>query len=387
MGGMMTPTVEATQQTALALGPAYDPAPWLLALHKAQVIEAGKLHRLLSAAGGARELWEAPQTFLKSQRLSEDAIARWLALRDTLDPQSLLEHYRAMDIHLLTLWDPDYPPMLKEIHHPPVLLYLRGNRNALVGKTLGVVGTRRVSQYGRQVAERIISDLAPARVTVVSGLAQGVDGVAHQAALNHQLPTVAVLGTGIDIIYPSTHKTLAREILASGGAIISEYPPGLPGDKFTFPQRNRIIAGLSYGVLVAEGARKSGALITARLATEEGRTVFAVPGNIFSPGSEGPHYLIRNGAVPVTGGQDILEELSWLAPEPGKVDSPPQTVLPSDLSAEERRVLEQISYDPISLETLQQRCGIEISRLSPMLTLLELDGYVASLPGARICRT
>lgn len=202
----------------------------------------------------------------------------------------------------------DYPKLLAQIYDPPKQLYCRGNMRLLSTFCIGVVGTRKLTDYGKEAAETIISGLSGNNITVVSGLAFGIDTVAHQTALDNELPTIAVLGTGIDDknIYPNTNLPLAKNILEKGGLIISEYPQGTRGYKGNFPARNRIISGLSRGILVVEAPEISGALITTKFATEQNRDVFAVPGNIFSPNSKGPNMLIQRGAKPVFSAQDIL---------------------------------------------------------------------------------
>lgn len=199
---------------------------------------------------------------------------------------------------------------------------------------------------------------------------------------------MAVFGCGLDVIFPSNNRRLSEEIVANGGALVSEYPLGTQGSKYTFPQRNRIVAGLSHGVLVVEGSVKSGALITARLALEEGRSVFAVPGNIFSPGSQGPLHLIKNGAIPVSAGEDILRDLNWSLDAFDKTfeSSKQQTLLFQDLSEEDRRLLEWIPYDPVSIESVQLKTELSSAQLGERLTMMELDGLIILLPGANVCR-
>lgn len=202
----------------------------------------------------------------------------------------------------------EYPSLLREIENRPKTLYCRGNIKLLSSFSIAVIGTRKSTHYGREVTEKIISDLVNYNITIVSGLALGIDSMAHQSALDNNLSTIAVLGSGVDddSIYPSTNFQLAQNILKAEGLIVSEYSPGTPGLKHHFPERNRIVSGLSRGVLVIESPLKSGALITTRFAAEQNRDVFSVPGNIFSPNSKGPHMLIQKGAKPVFSGEDIL---------------------------------------------------------------------------------
>lgn len=392
-----------TRQSPLPLFRTDAPAELgaLLALDHLSGLGARTFRKLLTTCGSAQLLWEQFEAILRAAPASartEPLIAAWHAARQRVNPAQLLDACQHMGVQPLPLGHPSYPPMLATIYDPPVILYVRGHAQALQGKTLGFVGTRKVSAYGRQVTERLIAELAPSGVTIISGLAMGVDACAHQAALAHGLTTVAVFGCGIDQVYPRAHERIADEMLAHGGALISEYPPGTPGSRATFPQRNRIIAGLSYGVAVIEGDIASGSMITARAASEEGRTVFAVPGNIFSPGCQGPLKLLKDGAALLTCADDLLSELRWLKPDQARqaslFDPPPAPEEPSQpvpaaaaaLSEEERYVLGFIEFEPTPIERIQQRSGLPPARVSQALTMLELAGHLALLPGAKACR-
>lgn len=215
-------------------------------------------------------------------------------------------------VNIININDKDYPKLLRQLTDPPKQLYFRGNKKLLNSFCLGVVGTRKISAYGKETTEHIVSGLTDSRITIISGLAIGIDAVAHRSALDNDLPTIAVLGSGVDddSIYPRSNYTLGQDILKNNGLIVSEYPIGFHANKATFPQRNRIISGLSKGVVVIEAAEKSGALITARSALDQNRDVFVVPGNIFSPNSQGPNFLLKNGAKPVFSAEDILDDYS-----------------------------------------------------------------------------
>lgn len=345
---------------------------------------------LLAKAGSVQAVWNAPDALLR-ELLPERKRERFLRRRDQGVTDGWLETHRKLGVQVIVCTDPRYPRLLREIHDPPCLLYVKGNIKSLSSKTMAVVGTRNATEYGRQVAEKLVRELKPSGITVISGLAAGIDTVAHWAALQSGLPTVAVFGCGLDIIAPSTNRRLSQEILAHDGALVSEYKLGTPASKYTFPQRNRIVAGLSHGVLVIEGDVKSGALITAKLGLEEGRTVFAVPGNIYSPGSQGPMFLIRNGAVPVTCGEDILQELHWWNGSDGKAEksSRPDESLAEAmqaLSQPEHQVLEGIPHDPVLIEDLSQTIGLPFAKINEILTLLELEGLIVLMPGAKVCR-
>ena len=354
--------------------------------------------RLLQKAGSPQSLWNAPDSFWEQSipASQKDAILR--KIDEGYDPERFLT-YEKLGIQVIAFTDPQYPTLLKEIHNPPLVLHVKGNLSALHEKTISIVGTRMASDYGKKVTEKLVEELAGIQPAIVSGLAAGIDTCAHWAALKHQLPTIAVFGCGLDIIFPRTNQALSEGIVAHGGALVSEYPLTTPGSKFTYPQRNRIVAGLSQGVIVVEGSMKSGALITARLALEEGRSVYAVPGNIFSPGSQGPLHLIKSGAIPISQGQEILYDLGWiegehpdqsLRLEPGLVPKShhiSQTQLPLlDIAEEDQKLIEKIPYDPMAIDLLQPKTGLSSAQLGEKLTLLELDGYIMLLPGANVCR-
>ncbi|MBL8998951.1 MAG: DNA-protecting protein DprA, partial [Gemmatimonadetes bacterium] len=255
-----------------------------------------RLRRLLAYFGGDVErAWRAPTAGLAAAGLEPRLIDRLVAARAELDLSAVLRQVADCGARLVTWDDPDYPPALLKIDWPPPVLFVRGDLSADDERAVAIVGTRRPSLYGRDVAARFARELAGRGLTVVSGLARGIDAVAHRAALEAGGRTLAVLGCGIDSIYPAEHRDLAGAITASG-AVLSDYAPTVPPDAANFPPRNRIISGLSLGVIVVEAAEESGALITTRFANDQGREVFAVPGQIFTKGSRGPHRLIQQGA-------------------------------------------------------------------------------------------
>jgi DNA processing protein len=279
---------------------------------------------------------------------------------------------------ILTLADPEYPQALLTAADPPVLLYAKGRVELLNHPAIAIVGSRNATKQGEVNAAAFAQALAGAGLTIVSGLAAGIDAAAHRGALPESASTVAVIGTGIDRIYPAKNEVLAREI-AERGCILSEFPVGTPPLAANFPRRNRLIAGLSRGCLVVEAAKQSGSLITARLAAEAGREVFAIPGSIHSPQSKGCHALIKQGAKLVESAQDILEELRW-----EKVVNP--AALPAVREAETDPVLVALGGDPCDLDTLADRTGLAADALLARLLPLELDGRVAPLPGGRYQR-
>jgi DNA processing protein len=287
--------------------------------------------------------------------------------------------YETLRNSVITLVDPEYPPLLKEIIDPPLALHLRGNRALLSHHAIAIVGSRRASPYAINVAKHLAAPLASdANLVVVSGLARGVDAAAHEAALDARGTTIAVLGTGIDIIYPKSNRALFRRIEAEG-LIVSEFAPGSPPLAGHFPVRNRIISGLSLGTVIVEATGRSGSLITARMAAEQGREVFAVPGSIFSKGTEGTHRLIQYGAKLVHDANDVVEEIEGL----GRIAKRKEATPPDEL----REVLEALSRDDgLHVDAAAAKIGRTIPSIAQSLLELELGGWVRSLPGARYVR-
>lgn len=282
----------------------------------------------------------------------------------------------------LLCWDdPLFPPLLKEINDPPPILYVKGSTQILSDPGIAMVGARAASSYGLQVAERLATELARHDLVITSGFALGIDTVAHRGALAAGGKTIAVMGCGLDIVYPSQNRKLHGQI-ADLGAIVSETPLGTMPEGFRFPARNRIISGLSLGVVVIEAAHRSGTLITAHQALEQGRDVFAIPGRIDSPKSEGCHRLIQEGAKLVHSGADILEELALTTSTPLPATRPQPVVLPP----EEEKVFSQLEVYPKNIEAIIQAAQLPPHRISEILLILELRGLVASLPGKQYQR-
>ncbi|AKJ94083.1 DNA processing protein DprA [Thioalkalivibrio versutus] len=288
--------------------------------------------------------------------------------------------------HLLCLDDPAYPPLLAELPDPPPVLYLNGNPELLRAPQVGIVGSREATPQGERLASEFARELATAGLTVTSGLARGIDGAAHEGAL--AAPggrTIAVVATGPDRIYPAQHRRLAHRI-ADHGLVVSLWPTDTRPLARNFPQRNRVISGLSLATLVVEAALKSGSLITARLAAEQGRQVYAVPGSVLSPASRGCHQLIRDGAQLVESADEILDDLAdWLGVAPNAPTAPAEPA-GEPLDPEQERVLNAMGFDPVPLETLRERTKLTIEQLSSMLVLLELHGRVAALDHGRYQR-
>lgn len=291
-----------------------------------------------------------------------------------------LDWLAAPDHDLLTLADPDYPPLLRGISAPPVALFLRGDRALLREPHFAIVGSRNPTPQGAENARAFARYLAGCGLLICSGLAAGIDAAAHKGALDAGAPTTAVLGCGPDRIYPAENAPLAKQVAAKG-LILSEFLPGTPPRREHFPQRNRIISGLSLGVLVVEAAKRSGSLITARLAGDQGREVFAIPGSIHNPLARGCHALIRQGAKLVESAQDILEDLRLAPPQT------PVAAAPGDGdTAADDPLLQAMGFDPVGFDALQARTGEPTDRLQARLLELELDGLVARLPGGLLQR-
>ncbi|MGI9275733.1 MAG: DNA-processing protein DprA [Endozoicomonas sp.] len=283
--------------------------------------------------------------------------------------------------HIISLASPVYPVRLKELPDPPPLLYIIGSPSLLSQPQLSVVGSRRPTPQGRRLAQEIALDIGKAGIVITSGMALGIDAAAHQGVLSSYGSTIAVLGTGVDQVYPRSHAKLYG-LIAQQGTLVSEFPLGTSASPGNFPRRNRIISGLSMGVLVVEAAEKSGSLISARLAAEQGREVFAVPGSVMNPLSRGCHRLIREGAVLVESAQDILLELeSHLRSLLLEDDTEEQY---ENISDTHKRVLESMGYETVSMDILTQATGLPCDELSMVLTELELEGLVESVPGGFI---
>ncbi len=303
---------------------------------------------------------------------------RLLTLDVAAEIAAALEWAEAAGNSILTLGDDGYPTALLDCADPPSLIYLKGRAELLNRQGLAIVGSRNPTPQGEADAFAFAQTLAAAGLSIVSGLALGIDAAAHRGALSGQGVTVAVIGTGADRVYPAGNRELARAI-CNRGAIVSEFPLGTPPLPANFPRRNRLIAGLSQGCLVVEAAARSGSLITARLAADAGREVFAVPGSIHSPLSKGCHQLIRQGAKLVESARDVLEELRLPAPSA----TPCQA---TSLVSESEALLMALGYDPCDIDTLAARSRLTPDALLAMLLQLELEGHVASLPGGRYQR-
>lgn len=338
-------------------------------------IGAVRLQALLDVFGDLETAWNASLFDLAGAGLSRKLAERVAQVRASVLLDEFVAQAEAAGIRILTWQDDEYPLHLKEIDQPPPVLYLRGEITAEDNWAVAVVGTRAVTPYGRQVTEELATVLAHNGVTIVSGLARGVDAVAHSAAIKAGGRTLAVLGSGVDRIYPPEHRTMAERI-ASHGAVISDYAPGTPPESANFPPRNRIISGLSMAVVVVEAGDTSGALITAEFAVEQGRDVFAIPGSIYAPQSKGTNRLLRNGAKTLLTPQDVLEALDLTRNmERREV----RKTIPSDTI--EAALLDLLGAEPVHVDEIRNRTGLPIEKVSSALTMMELKGMVRQVGG------
>lgn len=338
-------------------------------------IGAVRLRSLLDHFGSLSIAWEASSDQLRETGLSTRLVENILQIRSSIDLEKYYQDILSKGISVITSQDEDYPGRLKEIDQPPPVLYLRGTLIPDDFWAVAIVGTRRVTTYGRQVTDELATYLAHNGVTVISGLARGVDAIAHQASVRAGGRTLAVFGCGVDHIYPPEHRALANQI-AQQGALLSDYPPGTPPDSSNFPPRNRIISGLSMAVVVIEAAESSGALITASFAGDQGRDVFAVPGNILVPQSKGTNRLIKEGAHPLLSGSDLLDVLNLTRVNEQK-DA--RRIIPMDHT--EAAVLKILGREPLHVDEIRTQTGLAIESVSAALVMMELKGMVQQVGG------
>jgi DNA processing protein len=338
-------------------------------------IGAVRMQLLLDAFGDVESAWLASPQALLETGIGKKQVEAFVLMRQDVDLDKVWEQTQALGIQVITWEDENYPRRLKEIDQSPPVLYVRGELTADDDWAVAMVGTRRVTVYGRQVADEIATALARSGVTVISGLARGVDAIAHQAALNAGGRTLAVLGNGLDRVYPYEHRRLAEKILQSG-ALISDYPPGTPPEASNFPPRNRLISGLSMAVVVVEAGEKSGALITASFAADQGRDVFAVPGNINAPQSIGTNRLIQQGARPFLDVRDLLETLDLTMVTEQRVA---RRILPAD--ALEAKLINVLADNPLHVDDISHQTDLPIATVTSTLALMELKGMVRQVGG------
>ena len=341
-----------------------------LALSLTRGLGGESARRLLKEFGSPDAIFAAPISSLKSVVKTDVAeeISKGIA-DDAVDPA--LAWLEDSNNHIVTLADSDYPQALLNIPDPPLLLYVKGRLDLLNRPALAVVGSRSATPQGINNAEAFAKSLSDAGLCIISGMAHGIDAAAHRGALRGQGGSIAIIGTGLDIVYPAANRDLAHT-LAQQGTLVSEFPLATPPLAANFPRRNRLISGMSLGCLVVEASLQSGSLITARLALEQGRDVFAIPGSIHAPQSKGCHALLKQGAKLVETAQDILEELG------GVIET---SASASGSEGADPPLLEHLGFDPVDVDTLSLRCGLTIAELSAMLLTLELSGRICVLPG------
>ncbi len=368
-----------------------DLADWI-ALNMVRGVGPRTANQLLSRFGSPAGVFAASRLALGKEGLKPDTVEELKDSSILEKANAEIERLEKLNAEVITLEDDDYPDLLREIHDPPIALYVRGDlRKATERPCLAVVGSRRCSTYGVNVAESLSRDLASHGLTIVSGLARGIDAAAHRGALEPGGQTIAVVGTGLETIYPKEHKKLEEQIIANG-AVISEFPLGTPPLPQNFPYRNRILSGLCFGVLIVEASEHSGSLITARLANEQGREVFAVPGNITSQTSFGPNFLIKDGAKLVQIWRDVVDELPREAkeklfgierPDPANSKSNVQPIFEAvALSDSERKILDILSADvPAHVDQLLISSEMSSSELMNALLGLEMKDRIKQLPG------
>lgn len=338
-------------------------------------IGAVRLRSLIDHFGDAAAAWQAAPEDLRAAGLGEKTVARLVAVRSGVDLDAVWDKIASQGVSVLTSEDDRYPKRLKEIEQPPPVLFIRGEWLPEDDFAVAIVGTRRITPYGRQVTEQLSAFLAAAGVTIISGLARGVDEVAHSAALGAGGRTAAVLGSGVDRVYPPENRALAERII-SRGALLSDYPLGTAPESSNFPPRNRIISGLSVATVVVEAGETSGALITAEFAAEQGREILAVPGSILAPQSRGTNRLIQNGALPLLSPEDVLQALNLTRVGEQKVA---RKILPAN--EVEVQLMNALGSEPLHVDDIRSQTGLPVEKVSAALVMLELKGMVRQVGG------
>jgi DNA processing protein len=372
-----------TEGAPLTLPSRHEYAPWL-ALTRVKGLGAVGCKKLLTQFADPVKIFSATPAELKSiDGMQSDALEGLMSFSDWAGVEEEMRRIDAAGVSLVRFTDENYPARLRTIADPPPFLYVKGELRAADDRAVAIVGSRSASDYGRRVARDLARGLASRGFTVVSGMARGIDGMAHEATLNAQGRTVAVLGSGVDRAYPPEHEQLYQRI-SENGAVISELPIGTRPLAFNFPARNRLISGLSLGVVVVEATEKSGSLITASLALEQGREVFAVPGEVGSSRSRGAHQLIRQGAKLVETVNDIIEEI---APQLSKRDGAGETTerreLPTQAADDVRKIFALLQEHALHIDEVIEASGLSPSKVSEILLNLELQGFLQQLPGNR----
>ena len=357
---------------------------YLIALTRAPQLGAVRIKRLYDVFRSYEQIFKSNETELSQTGLSPKVINGFINIRPSLHPEKELASLEKFHVQAITLEDPSYPCLLKQIYDPPVVLFVEGTVPKPNDRLLAVVGTRHPSSYGKQVVTTLVKDLIKENLVIVSGLAYGIDALAHQTTCQHQGKTIAILGSGInrEVLYPKEHTRLADQIVQNGGALISEFALDTSARKHFFPFRNRIIAGLCQAVLIIEAAQKSGSLITAHCALESNRDVFAIPGSIFSPLSLGPHNLIKMGAQLIGSSSDIFAAFGIekqttdikIINQTKKIIEPPQ-------NSTQATIFAILNTEPIHIDEIVQTTSMELSLITSTLMLMEMNGIIRHVGG------
>lgn len=355
---------------------------YLLALHTIDGLGPIRLRAILDYFKDPKLAWEASGSEIRQLGIPQPTVDLLLETRKKLEPEKLAESIKKAGLKWMSVYDDSYPKLLKQIYDPPTVLYYKGEILPEDARAIGVVGSRKMTGYGKAVTESFVKDLVSANLTIVSGLARGIDGAAHTEALEAGGRTIAVLGGGLNKIFPPEHTLLAEKI-AQQGAVVSEFPPDYPSVAGNFPSRNRIIAGLSLAVLVTEAAEDSGSLITARNAVEIGRDVFATPGPVTSSLSKGPIGLIRAGAKPVFDASEILDDLGINRGERVKKDRGSEV----KLSEQEKQILDILENENRHVDEICRALDLQAALVSATLLKMEIAGLVQNMGGGIYCMT
>ncbi|MDP2586842.1 MAG: DNA-processing protein DprA [Candidatus Komeilibacteria bacterium] len=359
---------------------------YLLALSQVDGLGSATLIKLIKQFGSAEALFKASVFDLKKYELSSGLIDL-IKQAQKIETNDLIKEIDREQLSVCSYYDECYPKMLKEIFDPPILFYYRGNLKLADKPALAVVGSRRISGYAQQIMPKLLQPVIESGITIVSGLAYGVDGLSHQLALEYGGQTIAVVGSGLgwNRIYPPGNVKLAQKIIAQNGLLISENPPLFEALPFTFPRRNRIISGLAKATLIVEAAQKSGALITAACAAEQNREVLAVPQNIYSPTSAGVNNLLKNGAKAVTSAEDILEIFNLKADI--NINNPVTEKMLVELNNDEKTVYNSLSASPVHIDKIIENCNLNTSLVNSWLVQLEIKGLIKNLGNQNYVKT
>lgn len=371
------PYNQNTDATPCAKAPAGEAKFWV-AFSRLEKIGPVRFKKLIDYFPSMETAWQANLVELINAGFEESIADKIIIERSNINPDAEWEKLCREEINICLITDKEYPTLLKNIFDPPAILYYQGSLNLFNQYCLAVVGTRKFSAYGKQVTENIVGDLARNHISIISGLALGIDGIAHQACLDNGGFTAAVLGSGVDWpgVYPASNKNLAKNIVERGGCLLSEYPVGTESLKFHFPLRNRIISGLSQAVVIIEAKESSGTLITAQYAIDQNRDIFAVPGSIFSPNSSGTNNLIKRGAKLTTCAHDILEELNI-----GELEQKSNNTTIKPETPEEKIIIDILSHESLHIDKIAQASKLRINALGAILTMMELKGMIKDMGG------